>query len=51
MLGFGLLSDETLESYQWLFQKLKAIWQKDPLTIISDECPSIQKGNLFFFSF
>jgi len=44
MLAFGLLSDETIESYQWLFHNLRCIWKRDSLNIIFDECQSIQQG-------
>jgi len=48
LLAFGLLSDETAESYTWLFEKLKESWKKDPKVIITDDCESIQKGIFFY---
>ena len=44
MLAFGLASDETISTYDWIFKNLKKAWKKDPLNFISDECASILNG-------
>lgn len=51
LLGFGLLTNETKESYDWIMKKLKIVWKKDPLNIICDECPSINAGIDFYSIF
>jgi len=46
MLAFGLLSNETSESYIWFFSKLKEIWGNNkPLNFIIDGCESMKQGN------
>ena len=45
LLGYALVDDETEETYIWIFQNLSSILQKHPQVILSDECPSIAKGN------
>jgi len=45
MLGFALLHDGTSISYQWLFKKLKSVWEKEPGFIITDECKAMISGN------
>ncbi len=47
VLGFGMLNDETLASYNWFFKKLKNCWQKNPQVFVCDEDQSIQQGNFF----
>ena len=42
--GFGLISNETEESYTWLIGKFLEIVEKGPEIIFSDECPSIKAG-------
>ena len=46
LLAFGLLTDETAKSYEWLFEELKCAWKKDPIIFITDDSLEIQKGNL-----
>ena len=50
MLGFGLLSNETLESYDWLFFQLKTAWtdKRTPSNFITDEAESIRQGKFSF---
>ena len=44
MLGFALLNNETKESYDWVFSRLRAVWKTNPETFISDECKKIIYG-------
>ena len=45
VLGFALISKETIESYKWVFEQLKKAWKtQKPQTFICDECPSINEG-------
>jgi len=44
MLAFGMIQDETIRSYDWLFQKLKECWNKDVRIFICDEDASIHQG-------
>ena len=50
ILAFALLSNETKESYDWVFKKLKLAWKNEPLNIVCDECPSLNAGNYSIFS-
>ena len=52
LLAFALLTNETIESYDWVCQKLKRVWNKIPLNIICDECQSLNAGkNLNYYQF
>ena len=44
MLAFGLINDETTLTYNWIFNKLKKAWRRDPFNFVSDECASILNG-------
>ena len=44
--GFGLLSNQTEQSYTWLLRKFLEIMAKEPDVIFSDDCPSIRAGNI-----
>jgi len=48
LLGFALLTNETKESYDWIFKKLKLIWKKDPINVICDECQAINSSMTHF---
>lgn len=49
MLGFGLLTEETVQSYEWIFKHLKQGWnQKEPDNFICDESEAIINGNNYF---
>jgi len=48
LLAFALISDETTESYKWVFRKLKQVWKKDPVNIITDDCEAMQNGKFLF---
>ena len=47
--GFGSLARETEDNYTWLFQQLKILLEISPQVILTDECPSILSGFIFFF--
>lgn len=50
MLGFALLSNETVESYKYVFKNLKKAWKnRQPKNFIIDESQSIQSGELCEF--
>jgi len=49
VLGFGMISDEKIESYDWFFGKLKECWQRSPQVFICDEDASIHQGNFVNF--
>lgn len=53
MLAFGLLSNETSESYIWFFEHLKHAWRnKNPPNFIVDDSEAIQQGkNLYWILF
>ena len=46
LLGFGLMDDEKMDSYDWFFKSIKNIWKKEPKFFISDECNEIISGKL-----
>lgn len=46
LLAFGLLNDETKNSYDWLFGKLRKAWKSNPNFFISDESNEIIYGIL-----
>lgn len=49
MLAFGLLSNETTESYVWLFSELKKAWSsQNPLNFILDGCEAMKQGSFYF---
>jgi len=50
MLGFGLLSDETVESYMWLFSKIEGWEDKEPDNFVCDESESIIQGIILIYS-
>jgi len=35
MLAFGLINDETTLTYNWIFNKSKKAWRRDPLNFVS----------------
>ena len=48
MLAFGLLSNETTDSYTWFFSELKRAWNnKKPLNFIIDGCEEMREGIFF----
>lgn len=48
MLAFGLLSEETTESYTWFFSKLKRAWEnRQPQNFIIDGCVAMKQGIYF----
>jgi len=49
MSGFALLNNETKDSYDWVFRRLKKVWNSDPSYFISDESNEIISGKIFFF--
>jgi len=49
MLAFGLLTNETIESYIWLFVELKKAWNgQKPMNFIIDGCSAMKQGKLIF---
>ena len=49
MLAFGLLTNETIESYIWLFAELKKAWNgQKPMNFIIDGCSAMKQGKLIF---
>ena len=42
--GCGLLSSETIESYVWLLTQFKKTFEKDPIMLITDQCPSLKQA-------
>ena len=44
MLAFGILSNETLESYNWFFHWLREGWGKNPKVFLCDEDAAIIQG-------
>ena len=45
--AFALISDEKIESYEWIFRSLKKAWKSNPINFVCDECASINKGKFF----
>ncbi|XP_042515193.1 protein FAR1-RELATED SEQUENCE 5-like isoform X2 [Macadamia integrifolia] len=45
LFGCGLIADETIESFIWLFSTwLKAMDSRPPVAIITDQCPSLLRA-------
>ncbi|XP_043705218.1 protein FAR1-RELATED SEQUENCE 5-like [Telopea speciosissima] len=45
LFGCGLVADETIESFIWLFSTwLKAMGDRPPVAIITDQCPSLLRA-------
>ena len=42
--GCGLLSSETIESYEWLLTEFKKTFEKEPIMLITDQCPSLKQA-------
>lgn len=40
----GLLSKEDIESYKWIFQCFLEAMQRQPICIITDQCPSLKQA-------
>ncbi|XP_042499765.1 protein FAR1-RELATED SEQUENCE 5-like [Macadamia integrifolia] len=50
LFGCGLIADETIESFIWLFSTwLEAMDNRPPMAIITDQCPSLLRAILHVF--